>query len=67
MKDLFYFYFFPNMQDVTPASFETPVGHPGSPSSTYYSKSSDLGKFKQIYVKVCLVWFNNVDFCDGYL
>ncbi|XP_037548621.1 splicing factor ESS-2 homolog [Nematolebias whitei] len=27
---------------VTPASFETPVGHSGSPSSTYHSKSSDV-------------------------
>uniref|UniRef100_A0A3B5L7D9 Ess-2 splicing factor homolog n=1 Tax=Xiphophorus couchianus TaxID=32473 RepID=A0A3B5L7D9_9TELE len=29
---------------LTPASFETPVGRSGSPSSTYCSKGSDLGK-----------------------
>uniref|UniRef100_A0A1A8QR91 DiGeorge syndrome critical region gene 14 n=1 Tax=Nothobranchius pienaari TaxID=704102 RepID=A0A1A8QR91_9TELE len=29
---------------VTPASFETPVGHPGSPSTTYCSKGLDAEK-----------------------
>lgn len=35
--------------DVTPASFETPVGRSGSPSSSCVSKDVDTGKYPSFY------------------